>query len=206
MNSFVHLHVHSHYSVLDGMSTIPGIIDKATKNGMNAVALTDHGSMFGIKEFFNYAKKKNGKLKDQIAELNKQLIAEGITDDEKAEILKQLEETKSKLFKPIIGCEAYVARRGRLTKDTQEDRSGYHLVLLAKNKKGYQNLCKLVSMGYIDGMYYRPRIDHEILEKYSDAESFKEFYGALAHLIKKNKLTVVKYVIDNNLQLLDPDE
>ena len=168
MDSFVHLHVHSHYSVLDGMSTISGLIDKASKNGMNAVALTDHGSMFGIKEFFNYAKKKNGKVKDQIAELNKQLAAEGLSDAEKAEIQKQIEETKGKLFKPIIGCETYVARRGRLMKDTPEDRSGYHLVLLAKNKKGYQNLCKLVSMGYIDGMYYRPRIDHEILEKYSE--------------------------------------
>jgi DNA polymerase III subunit alpha len=168
MNSFVHLHVHSHYSVLDGMSTISGLIDKASKNGMNAVALTDHGSMFGIKEFFNYAKKKNSKVKDQIKELNKQLATEGISEAEKAEIQKQIEETQSKLFKPIIGCETYVARRGRLTKDTQEDRSGYHLVLLAKNKKGYQNLCKLVSMGYIDGMYYRPRIDHEILEKYSE--------------------------------------
>ncbi len=168
MNTFVHLHVHSHYSVLDGMSSIEGLVDKAAKNGMNAVALTDHGCMFGIKDFFNYTKKKNAKVKDQIKELNKQLSAEGISDDEKTEIQKQIEETNNKLFKPIIGCETYVARRGRFMKDGQEDRSGYHLVLLAKNKKGYQNLCKLVSLGYIDGMYYRPRIDHEILEKYSE--------------------------------------
>jgi DNA polymerase III subunit alpha len=168
MNSFVHLHVHSHYSVLDGMSSIEGLVDKAIKNGMNAVALTDHGCMFGIKDFFNYAKKKNAKVKDQIKELNKQLAAEGISDVEKAEIQKQIDVTNNKLFKPIIGCETYVARRGRFMKDGQEDRSGYHLVLLAKNKKGYQNLCKLVSLGYIDGMYYRPRIDHEILEKYSE--------------------------------------
>jgi DNA polymerase-3 subunit alpha len=168
MSSFVHLHVHSHYSVLDGMSSIHGLVDKAAKNGMNAVALTDHGCMFGIKEFFNYTKKKNSKVKDQIAELNEKLNVEGISEDEKTEILAKIEKAKQKLFKPIIGCETYVARRGRLSKDGQEDRSGYHLVLLAKNKIGYQNLCKLVSLGYIEGMYYRPRIDHEILEKYSE--------------------------------------
>ena len=168
MGSFVHLHVHSHYSVLDGMSTISGLVDKASKNGMHAVALTDHGNMFGIKELFNYTKKKNGKVKSQIADLNKQLAVEGLSEAEQAEIQKQIDETKEKLFKPIIGVEAYVARRGRLSKEGGEDRSGYHLVLLAKNKKGYQNLCKLVSTSWIDGMYYRPRIDHELLEKYSE--------------------------------------
>ncbi len=168
MSSFVHLHVHSHYSVLDGMSSISGLVDKASKSGMHAVALTDHGNMFGIKEFFNYTKKKNGKVKSQISDLQKQLKAEGLSEDEKQNILKEIEEAKHKLFKPIIGCEAYVARRGRQSKEGTEDRSGYHLVLLAKNKKGYQNLCKLVSMSWIEGMYYRPRIDHEILEKYSE--------------------------------------
>ncbi len=168
MGSFVHLHVHSHYSVLDGMSTISGLVDKASKNGMHAVALTDHGNMFGIKELFNYTKKKNGKVKSQIADLNKQLAVEGLSEEEQAEIQKQINEAKEKLFKPIIGVEAYVARRGRLSKEGGEDRSGYHLVLLAKNKKGYQNLCKLVSTSWIDGMYYRPRIDHELLEKYSE--------------------------------------
>ncbi len=168
MNSFVHLHVHSHYSILDGMSSISGLVDKASKSGMNAVALTDHGSMFGIKEFFNYTKKKNGKIKEQLSALEVQFAAVGISEEEKAEILKQIEVAKHKLFKPIIGCEAYVARRGRLSKENQDDRSGYHLILLAKNKKGYQNLCKLVSTSWIDGMYYRPRIDHEILEKYSE--------------------------------------
>ncbi len=168
MNSFVHLHVHSHYSVLDGMSTIPELVDKAVANNMPAIALTDHGNMFGIKEFYNYVKKKNGKTKDKIAELEKRLASEEMTDDEKAAVTRELEDTKKKIFKPIIGCEAYVARRSRKLKETQEDRSGYHLVLLAKNKKGYQNLCKLISAGFIEGMYYRPRIDHEILEKYSE--------------------------------------
>ena len=168
MSSFVHLHVHSHYSVLDGMSTIPGLVDKAAKSGMNAVALTDHGSMFGVKEFFNYVKKKNSKVHCQVALAQKKLQADNLTDDEKVELTNQLNEETQKLFKPIIGCETYVAHRGRLSKDGSEDRSGYHLVLLAKNKKGYQNLCKLISTAWIEGMYYRPRIDHEILEKYSE--------------------------------------
>jgi DNA polymerase-3 subunit alpha len=150
------------------MSSISGLVDKAAKTGMNAVALTDHGNMFGVKEFFNYTKKKNGKVKDQIKALEKELKAEGLTEDRKADIEKQMAEAKSHLFKPILGCEAYVARRDRKSKEIQEDRSGYHLVLLAKNKTGYKNLCKLVSMGWMEGFYYRPRIDHDILEKYSE--------------------------------------
>lgn len=168
MKSFVHLHVHSYYSVLDGMSTIPGLVDKASKNGMNAVALTDHGNMFGIKELFNYTKKKNGKVKDKVKALEKELNAEGVSEEKKAEIQAKIAEEKSHLFKPILGCEAYVARRSRKSKEIQADRSGYHLVLLAKNKTGYRNLCKLVSLGWMEGFYYRPRIDHEILEKYSE--------------------------------------
>jgi len=168
MNSFVHLHVHSHYSILDGMSSISGLVDKAAKSGMNAVALTDHGNMFGVKEFFNYAKKKNDKVNSQIKAIQKKLKAEEITDEERNQLLNELAGEKGKLFKPIIGCEAYVAKRGLSSKAAQEDRSGYHLILLAKNKKGYQNLCKLVSTSWIEGMYYRPRIDHEILEKYSE--------------------------------------
>ena len=168
MNSFVHLHVHSHYSILDGMSSISGLVDKAAKNGMNAVALTDHGNMFGVKEFFNYVKKKNYKVHCQLELTHKKLNAENISEEDRIQLLRELDDDYSKLFKPIIGCETYVAKRGRLSKNDQEDRSGYHLILLAKNKKGYQNLCKLISTSWIDGMYYRPRIDHEILEKYSE--------------------------------------
>ena len=168
MGSFVHLHVHSYYSVLDGMSSISGLVDKAAKSGMNAVALTDHGNMFGVKEFFNYTKKKNGKVKDQIKAIEKELKVEGLTDERKADLEKQLAEAKNHLFKPILGCEAYVARNDRKSKSAVEDRSGYHLVLLAKNKTGYKNLCKLVSLGWMEGFYYRPRIDHDILEKYSE--------------------------------------
>ena len=86
----------------------------------------------------NYTKKKNGKVKGQISDLQKHLKADGLSEEEKADLLKQIEETKHKLFKPIIGCEAYVARRGHLSKAGTEDRSGYHLVLLAKNKIGYR--------------------------------------------------------------------
>lgn len=170
MGSFVHLHVHSSYSILDGMSSVTGLIDRATKCGMNAIALTDHGNMFGIKEFYNYAKKKNGKIKDEIKDLKKQLEKEGISEDEKIKIEEKIQQLEHKIFKPILGSEVYVARRGRFQKDKdyKEDRSGYHLVLLAKNLQGYKNLSRLVSMGWTEGFYYRPRIDHEILEKYSE--------------------------------------
>ncbi|OJX91279.1 MAG: DNA polymerase III subunit alpha [Paludibacter sp. 47-17] len=170
MKSFVHLHVHSYYSILDGMSTIPGLIEKALANNMNAIALTDHGNMFGVKEFYNYAKKKNAAHFSEIKSVEKQLKQPDLNEEQRALLNGQLQAAKSKLFKPILGCEAYVARRSRFSKDKDNpgDRSGYHLVLLAKNKKGYQNLCKLVSLGWMEGFYYRPRIDHEILEKYSE--------------------------------------
>ena len=135
--SFVHLHVHSQYSLLDGKAAISELVDKAIADGMKGLALTDHGNMFGIKEFFNYIKKKNS----------------GKTDEEK--------------FKPILGCEMYVA------KDHKEDRSdkndkGYHLIVLAKNEKGYHNLVKLVSKAWTEGMYYHPRTDRYDLEKYHE--------------------------------------
>ena len=170
MGSFVHLHVHSSYSVLDGMSSVTGLIDRAIKCEMNAIALTDHGNMFGVKEFYNYAKKKNGKTKDAIKELQKKLENAEISDEEKEKIIKEIEKLEKKVFKPILGSEVYVARRGRFQKDKdfKEDRSGYHLVLLAKNLQGYKNLSRLVSLGWTEGFYYRPRIDHEILEKYSE--------------------------------------
>ena len=148
---FTHLHVHTEYSILDGMSKIPRLVDKALNVGMSAIAVTDHGSMFGIKEFVDYVKSKNKSLPDD------------------------------KKFKAIIGVEAYCARRTLHDKDKSVkrinptngkeqivDQSGYHLILLAKNKKGYENLCKLVSLSWIDGEYYRPRIDKNILEQYRE--------------------------------------
>ncbi|MBP8944853.1 MAG: DNA polymerase III subunit alpha [Paludibacteraceae bacterium] len=168
MNSFVHLHVHSHYSILDGMSSIPDLIEKAIAHNMPALALTDHGNMFGIKEFYNYVKKKNQLILDKITSLTQQFQNIQLTDEEKKEIQLQIDQEKKNLFKPIIGCETYVAHRSRHLKETPEDRSGYHLILLAKNKTGYHNLCKIITLAYTEGMYYRPRIDKELLEKYRE--------------------------------------
>ena len=168
MGSFVHLHVHSSYSVLDGMSSISGLVDKAIGSGMNALALTDHGSMFGIKEFYNYVKKKNDDKYAKIRELESKLKSDELPEPEKTALANELEATKLKIFKPIFGSEVYVARRTRFDKELKEDRSGYHLVLLAKNEKGYRNLSKLVSYGWVQGHYYRPRVDHDLLAQYSE--------------------------------------
>lgn len=135
---FVHLHVHSYFSQLDGMSSITGLVDKAVRCGMKALAITDHGNMYGAKEFYDYIGKVNKSLPDE------------------------------RKIKPIIGVEAYCARRTRFDKTLKEDGSGWHLVLLAKNKKGYQNLCKLVSTSWVDGFYYRPRIDKDCLKQYRE--------------------------------------
>ena len=141
--NFTHLHVHSHYSLLDGLSKVEEIVDKCIDSGMHAVALTDHGNMYGIKDLLDYCKKKEG-------------------------------------FKPIVGTEAYCARRGRHSMTDEKavngegrtysiDRSGWHLILLAKNMEGYHNLCRLVSHGYMsDAFYHTPRIDKELLERWHE--------------------------------------
>jgi DNA polymerase-3 subunit alpha len=131
MVDFVHLHVHSQYSILDGACKLPNMIRKAIADGMKGVAVTDHGNMFGIKEFHDEASKYPG-------------------------------------FIPIIGCETYVARRGRKEKSELIDRKGDHLILLAKNFIGYQNLSRLISLSWIEGHYYRPRVDKEILSQYHE--------------------------------------
>ena len=105
MGSFVHLHVHSSYSVLDGMSSISGLVDKAIGSGMNALALTDHGSMFGIKEFYNYVKKKNDDKYAKIRELESKLKSDELPEPEKTALANELEATKLKIFKPIFGSE-----------------------------------------------------------------------------------------------------
>lgn len=150
--SFTHLHVHSHYSLLDGLSKVEEIVDKCIASGMNSVALTDHGNMYGIKDLLDYCKK-----------INKARKEDGLEP-----------------FKPIVGCEAYCARRGRLSKKEDKavnaegrtyviDRSGWHLILLAKNMEGYHNICRLVSHGYMsDAFYHTPRIDKELLEKWHE--------------------------------------
>lgn len=141
MQDFIHLHVHTYYSILDGQSSVSKLVDKAIANGMKGMAITDHGDMFGIKELFNYCNKVNGKLRD-----------EGKPE-----------------FKPIFGCEMYVARRKKSDRsDPKVDKSGYHLIVLAKNYNGYKNLIKLVSRAWVDGFYMRPRTDREDLERYHE--------------------------------------
>ena len=141
MEDFVHLHVHTYYSILDGQSKISKLVDKAIGNGMKGMAITDHGNMFGIKEFHDYCVGVNKKRKE-----------EGLEP-----------------FKPIFGCEMYVSKHGpKEQKNGREDQSGYHLIVLAKNYQGYRNLIKLVSNAWVDGYYMRPRTDHADLERYHE--------------------------------------
>ena len=135
--SFTHLHVHSQYSLLDGKATIPELVDKAIADGMRGIALTDHGNMFGIKEFWNYVEKKNS----------------GLPDDQK--------------FKPILGCEMYMTK-GRLTENKDKTDRRYHLIVLAKNLKGYHNLVKLVSKAWTEGFYHNARTDRYELEAHRE--------------------------------------
>ena len=174
---FTHLHVHSHYSMLDGMSKVPDLVAKCKKNGMYSLALTDHGNMFGIKDFADTVNKENGKVKDAIKEIEKEIkgIENGeggeLSEEEKAakiaDLNSQLSTLNSQLFKPIFGIETYCAPVSIDKRDGRQDR-GWHLILLAKNKTGYHSLCKLSSIAYTDGFYYNPRIDHSLLEKYHE--------------------------------------
>ncbi|NLZ74390.1 DNA polymerase III subunit alpha [Candidatus Falkowbacteria bacterium] len=163
--SFVHLHNHSHYSLLDGLTKIDEMVNFAKEQGSPAVALTDHGSMYGVIEFYQKAKKAG--------------------------------------IKPIIGVETYLAPNSRFDKNTREDGRGYHLLLLAKNKTGYQNLIKLVSAAHLEGFYYKPRIDWELLEKYHEGliASTACLAGEIPRLIVADKLEEAKKRIQdyNNL-------
>ncbi len=140
MEDFVHLHVHTQYSILDGQANIQKLVNKAIENGMKGLAITDHGNMFGIKELFDTCNKVNKGLKKEGKEP----------------------------FKPIFGCEVYVAPRKKEDKDKDKDRRRYHLILLAKNQNGYKNLIKIVSNAWVDGFYSKPRTDHYDLEKYHE--------------------------------------
>ena len=175
MQDFVHLHVHTQYSLLDGQASVSALVDKAMKNGMKGIAVTDHGNMFGIKEFTNYVNKKNGGPKGEIKDQKKRIAAiesgKVECEDKEAEIAickAKIAEAEAKLFKPIIGCEMYVARRTMDKKEGKPDQSGYHLIVLAKNEKGYHNLIKLVSHAWTKGYYMRPRTDRNELEKYHE--------------------------------------
>ena len=131
MNDFVHLHVHTEYSLLDGSNKINEYVARVKELGMNSAAITDHGVMFGCIDFYKAAK------------------AAGI--------------------KPIMGCEVYVAPGSRFDKETgHSDDRYYHLVLLAENNQGYANLMKIVSRGFTEGYYYKPRVDYELLEEYHE--------------------------------------
>ncbi len=180
IDEFVHLHVHTQYSILDGQASIARLVDKAMANHMPAIAVTDHGVMFSIKEFLGYIGKKKKGFKGDIAKLEKinlsieegtYAAAEGEdTQRTKEANEEKIYELKQKLnFKPIIGCEVYVARHGdKEKKDGKPDQSGYHLILLAKNLTGYHNLVKIVSRAWTDGYYMRPRTDRKDLEQFSE--------------------------------------
>ncbi len=140
MHNFIHLHTHTHYSLLDGQSKVADLVQHAVADGMRGMAITDHGNMFGVKDLF-----------DECNKINKQLKKEG-----------------KEPFKPIFGCEMYVARRGMKRMDDKIDRGGWHLIVLAKNFNGYRNLIRLVSRSWVEGYYGRPRTDHEDLEKFHE--------------------------------------
>ena len=163
MIPFVHLHVHSQFSLLDGQAPVKGIVDKAIANGMRGVALTDHGNMFGIKELHDYVNKKNSGVAGTIKDLKKKIEEEQSKDapdgDTIAKLQTELKDAESKLFKPIFGCEAYVANEDMHTHTDKRD-VGRHLILLAKNPKGYHNLIKIVSKAWTEGFYSHARTDH----------------------------------------------
>ncbi|HNQ66762.1 MAG TPA: DNA polymerase III subunit alpha [Bacteroidales bacterium] len=159
MPEFIHLHVHSQYSILDGAASINALIAKAKDFGMKALALTDHGTMLGIKEFHTKCNKNN--------------------------------------IKPIIGCEVYVAKRTIYDRTEASDKSGHHLILLAKNLTGYYNLVKLVSKASLEGFYQRPRIDKNLIKKYKEGliVSSACLGGEIPKLIVENKIEEAKEVI-----------
>ena len=188
MIPYAHLHVHSYYSVLDGQASIQRLVDKALADGMRGMALTDHGSMMGIKDYYNYIQKKKGaaaKDKKQ-AEAKLAALKAGTYTSEKdkkgkdpdagksvGQLIEECERSVEKAertiaFKPIFGCEMYCARRSKEDKTLKEDRSGWHLIVLAKNEVGYHNLVKLVSRAWVDGFYMKPRTDKTDLERYKE--------------------------------------
>ena len=169
MTTFSHLHVHTQYSILDGASNISNLIDKVKSLGMEAIAITDHGNMFGVKEFHASALKKG--------------------------------------IKPVIGCEIYVAKRSIAEVSGKEDRSGDHLILLAKNLTGYKNLIKLVSTAWIKGFYYKPRIDKELLARYKEGliASSACLAGEIQDEILNGSLSAAEEVLKSYINLFGED-
>ena len=169
MVDFTHLHVHTQYSILDGASSIDVLMDKTAQLGMNALAITDHGNMFGVIPFVEEAKKKG--------------------------------------IKPIIGCEVYVAEESRFEKKGREDRSGFHLILLAKNYEGYKNLSRLCSLGYLEGFYYTPRIDKELLSKYNKGliASSACLGGEVSRTLREKGVEAAQAVAEQYLEIFQDD-
>lgn len=169
MSNFTHLHVHTQYSILDGASSIPGLIEKAKADGMKALAITEHGNMFGVKLFHDKATKAG--------------------------------------IKPIIGCEAYVAKRSRFDTKEKIDRSRNHLIILAKNKTGYHNLVKLISYAWMEGYYYKPRIDKELLFELHEGliVSSSCLGGEIPELIRAGKMDEAEQTIKSFQEVFGPD-
>ncbi len=166
---FTHLHVHTQYSILDGAAVIKNLIEKAKLDNMEALAITDHGNMFGAKEFHNEAKKQG--------------------------------------IKPILGCEVYVARRSRHEKSDKQDGGGFHLVILAKNKQGYKNLIRLVSYGWTEGFYYRPRVDKELLKKYNEGlvASSACLHGEIPWLLRHEGIEAARKALTEYKEIFGSD-
>jgi len=169
MAGFSHLHVHTQYSILDGASNIASLIEKVKSSGMDALAITDHGNMFGAKEFHNLASKKG--------------------------------------IKPIIGCEIYVAKGTIQDKSGKEDRSGDHLIILAKNLKGYKNLIKLVSLAWTKGFYYKPRIDKSLLRQYREGliASSACLAGEIPDAILNDSAEAAEYALKEYIDIFGED-
>ncbi|NJK87771.1 MAG: PHP domain-containing protein [Bacteroidales bacterium] len=166
---FTHLHVHSQYSILDGAADIKNMIGKAKADNMVAVAITDHGNMFGAKEFINEASKQK--------------------------------------IKPILGCEMYIAKRSLHDKTDKIDGGGFHLILLAKNKVGYQNLIKLVSLGWTEGFYYKPRIDKQALKNHHEGliASSACLNGEIPYTLRHENYEAAKKVLHEYLEIFGED-
>lgn len=164
--SFVHLHVHTQYSILDGQASIQNLFDRAEELGMRGLAITDHGNMFGVKEFFKFAKKHPS-------------------------------------VKPIIGCEVYVSKGDH----KQKEKGYYHLILLAKNYEGYKNLMKIVSTGHIEGYYYKPRVSHEVIEKYHENLicSSACMAGEIAQMILNGNIEAAEEAIEWHKRIFKED-
>jgi len=167
--SFVHLHVHSEYSLLDGFSNITQMVQRAKEMGMPALALTDHGNMFGVMEFYNATTKAG--------------------------------------IKPIVGVEAYLAARGMSDRDSQLDKKSSHLLLLAENETGYQNLLQIASAAQLDGFYYFPRIDHEFLAQHAEGLICTSgcMSAEIPRLIQRESMDAARQQLDWYYEVFGPD-